>query len=168
MNLQKLLSLGAVLTMLMSHSIAFGQNFDTRVPMQEKQAATFYIDVNIAGQGDTEFMVDTGSGYMTINQKTLDALIANKQAEYRKDLAGILANGERMVVPVYTISHLAIGGECVIRDVEAAVFPGTTRQILGLSVLTRTAPFIFSTDPAELVLSCGQAEKLAAASDANS
>jgi hypothetical protein len=40
----------------------------------------------------------------------------------------------------------------VLRDVETAVFD-TKRQILGLSVLNRAAPFIFSVDPPELVLS---------------
>jgi hypothetical protein len=37
--------------------------------------------------------------------------------------------------------------------VEAAVFPGKTRQILGLSALKKAAPFIFSMDPPNLVLS---------------
>jgi predicted aspartyl protease len=149
-------------------SSAFSQNFDIRVPMQEKNAATYYVAAEIEGYGNTEFMVDTGSGYMTINEDTLAVLIENEQAEYRKDLSGILANGDRMTVPVYTISHLAIGGKCEIRNVEAAVFPGKTRQILGLSALTRTAPFIFSTEPAELVLSCGTAEKIAKADDSDS
>lgn len=147
---------------------AVSQEFDVRVPMQEKSAATFYVNAEIDGYGDSEFMVDTGSGYMTINETTLAALVENKQAEYLKDLSGILANGERMIVPVYRINRMAIGGTCEIRDVEAAVFPGNTRQILGLSALTRTAPFIFSTDPAELVLTCGAVEQLAAAEDANS
>jgi hypothetical protein len=37
--------------------------------------------------------------------------------------------------------------------VEAVVFPSTSRQILGLNVLNRSAPFIFSVNPPELVLS---------------
>jgi predicted aspartyl protease len=147
---------------------AISQDFDVRVPMQAKNAATYYVNAEIEGVGNSEFMVDTGSGYMTINEDTLEALVASNQAEYLKDLSGILANGDRMRVPVYLISHMAIGGQCEIKDVEAAVFPGKTRQILGLSALSRTAPFIFSTDPAELVLTCGTGEKLAAADDPSS
>jgi len=163
MNIQNFLKTSLFLATAFTQGTGFSQNFDISIPMQEKNAATFYIDVNITGYGNAEFMVDTGSGYMTINQQTLDVLIEKQQAVYRKELSGILANGERMVVPVYMISKVAIGGECEIHNVEAAVFPGTTRQILGLSALTRTAPFIFSTDPAELVLSCQTGEKLAAA-----
>ena len=33
------------------------------------------------------------------------------------------------------------------------MFPGKTRQILGLSALRQAAPFIFSLNPPELVLS---------------
>ncbi|BCO31852.1 hypothetical protein TspCOW1_19550 [Thiohalobacter sp. COW1] len=159
----KRLGLGAAAFWLLGP--AMGQEFDVRIPMQERSAATFYVSAEIAGLGASDFLVDTGSGYMTINEVTLAALQETGQAEYLKDLSGILANGERMRVPVYRIERLAIGGRCELRDVEAAVFPGKSRQILGLSVLTRTAPFVFSTDPAELRLSCGEGS-LAAAGEA--
>lgn len=144
---------------------AMSQEFDVRVPMQERSAATFYVTAEIHGFGRSDFLVDTGSGYMTINEETLAALMENEQAEYLRELSGILANGDRLRVPVYRIKRLAIGGLCEVRDVEAAVFPGKSRQILGLSVLTRTAPFVFSTDPAELRLTCGKGS-LAAAGEA--
>ena len=144
---------------------AMSQEFDVRVPMQERSAATFYISAEIQGFGRSDFLVDTGSGYMTINEETLAALTAQGQAEYLKDLSGILANGDRLRVPVYRIKRLAIGGRCELEDVEAAVFPGKSRQILGLSVLSRTAPFVFSTDPAELRLTCG-GDSLASAAEA--
>jgi hypothetical protein len=41
----------------------------------------------------------------------------------------------------------------MLEEVEVAVFPGNTRQIVGLSVLTRAAPFVFSTNPPQLQLS---------------
>ncbi len=96
-------------------------------------------------------MVDTGSSITTINQPTLDRLIEQGLANYDRDLSGILADGSRLTVPVYRVASLDIGG-CVLEDVETAVFD-TNRQILGLSVLNRAAPFIFSVDPPELVLS---------------
>ena len=46
-----------------------------------------------------------------------------------------------------------IGGQCPLEDIEVAVFPGNTRQILGLSTLRQASPFIFSMDPPQLVLS---------------
>jgi hypothetical protein len=89
---------------------------------------------------------------MTINQQTLNALQERKQAQYVKELRAILANGAELVIPVYSINELRIG-TCTLRNVEAAVFPARTRQILGLSALNKAAPFTFSVDPPELVLS---------------
>lgn len=124
--------------------------------MYDKGLATYYVNAQVADLGMSEFMVDTGSGYLTINEQTLTALQERKQAQYVKELRAILANGTELVIPVYAINQLRIGS-CTIRDVEAAVFPARTRQILGLSALNKAAPFTFSVDPPELVLSnCNQ------------
>ena len=51
-------------------------------------------------------------------------------------------------------------------EVEAAVFAGTTRQILGLSGLRKVAPFVVSVDPPSLVLSnCGSDPAVTASAD---
>jgi hypothetical protein len=68
-------------------------------------------------------------------------------------LQGVLADGSELEVPVYAITRVGIGGSCWLHDVEAAVFPGTSRQILGLSALRKASPFIFSVTPPALVLS---------------
>lgn len=120
--------------------------------MYDKGMATYYVQAQIADLAASEFMVDTGSGYLTINTHTLDALQERKQAQYVKDLRAVLANGAELTIPVYKISAFRLG-TCVIRNVEAAVFPARTRQILGLSALNKAAPFTFSIDPPELVLS---------------
>ena len=129
-----------------------GGDLNVTVPMHDKGKSTYYVNAQIADLGASEFMVDTGSGYLTINEQTLIALQARKQAKYLKELRAILANGTEFVIPVYTIDRLRIG-RCTLRDVEAAVFPGRTRQILGLSALNKAAPFTFSIDPPELILS---------------
>jgi len=120
--------------------------------MHDKGMATYYVNAQIADLGISEFMVDTGSGYLTINEQTLSALQKRKQVQYVKELRAILANGTELVIPVYSITELRIG-TCTLRNVEAAVFPAHTRQILGLSALNKAAPFTFSVDPPELVLS---------------
>ncbi len=125
---------------------------DVTVPMHDKGMATYYVNAQIADLGISEFMVDTGSGYLTINEQTLNALQARNQAKYVKELRAVLANGSELIIPVYAITELHIG-TCTIRNVEAAVFPARTRQILGLSALNKAAPFTFSVDPPELVLS---------------
>jgi len=127
------------------------------VPLRDKGAATYYIDGYISGYGNTEFMVDTGSGYTTINENTLKILSANGNATYLKELKGILADGTEKVVPVYRLSTLKLGTTCEIHNVEAAIFPGNTRHILGLNTLKKTGSFTFSFKPPTLTLNtCNQ------------
>lgn len=142
------LALGLILV----STSAPGDEFDITVPMHDKGMATYYVHAEIADLGISEFMVDTGSGYLTINEQTLHALQKRKQAQYVKELRAILANGTELVIPVYVINQLRVGA-CTLRNVEAAVFPARTRQILGLSALNKAAPFTFSIDPPKLVLS---------------
>jgi len=70
-----------------------------------------------------------------------------------KQLRGVLADGSTLVVPVYALDEFTIGEDCSFHGVEAAVFPGGTRYILGLSALGRAAPFTFSVDPPSLTMS---------------
>lgn len=128
------------------------------IPMHDRGANTFYINGNIRGLGPTEFMVDTGSGYMTINQNTLDILRDKGEVTYVKQLTGILADGQQKTYPVYRIAYMRLGESCVLRGVEAAVFPGNTRHILGLSALKKAGEFTFAFSPPELRLSdCAKA-----------
>jgi predicted aspartyl protease len=127
--------------------------FSFDVPMYMKGASTYYITGQIGDMPPTDFMVDTGSSYMTINEQTLARLHASHEPRYLRELTGVLANGDEIRVPVYSLARVRIGGVCVLEDVQVAVFPGDTRQILGLSALLKAAPFIFSTDPPQLELS---------------
>jgi predicted aspartyl protease len=132
---------------------AMASEFDFDVPMRLKGANTFYISGRIGNMPPSDFMVDTGSSYMTINEETLASLKMTEEPVYLRDLTGILANGDSMRVPVYAISSVQLGDGCHLEEVEVAVFPGKTRQILGLSVLLKAAPFVFSTNPPQLQLS---------------
>ncbi len=142
----------AVFTVFFSQTIT-ASNPLTIISMETTGASTYYVQGEIQGLGEVRMMVDTGSGYSTINEETLSVLKGQGKAEYVKDLVGILANGDKMVVKVYKISALNIGSNCWLENIEVAVFPGKTRQILGLSALKKTSPFTFSVDPPELTLS---------------
>ncbi len=128
------------------------------IPMNQKQLATYYIEANMHGSGAVEFMVDTGAGYTTINENTLALLKQAGNADYIGELTGVMADGSQHRLPVYRIRRLVLGKDCVLSDVEAAVFPQNTRMLLGLTALEKAAPFVFSTDPPRLSLSnCGSA-----------
>jgi len=128
------------------------------IPMNQKQLATYYVEANMHGSGAVEFMVDTGAGYTTINEDTLALLKRAGNADYIGELTGVMADGSQHRLPVYRIKHLVLGKDCVLNNVEAAVFPHNTRMLLGLTALEKAAPFVFSTNPPRLSLSnCGTA-----------
>lgn len=144
-----------VLLMTFMVSAAWGEQIFTGVPMYQKSAQTFYVEGRIGELAPDEFMVDTGSSYTTINEHTLELLLASEseRADYVRDLTGVLANGDELLVPIYRVSSLQVGANCQLSDIEVAVFPGRTRQILGLSTLRQASPFLFSMEPPELRLS---------------
>ncbi len=128
------------------------------IPMNQKRLATYYIQASLHGSGEVEFMVDTGAGYTTINEHTLERLKQAGNAEYVGQLTGVMADGSQHELPVYRIKHLVLGEDCVLKDVEAAIFPHNTRMLLGLTALEKAAPFVFSINPPRLSLSnCGTA-----------
>ncbi len=141
----------ATLTLMMADAL-MADSFKI-IPMNQKHLATYYVEANMLGSGDVEFMVDTGAGYTTINEHTLVRLQGADNAEYVGELTGVLADGSTQRLQVYRIKHLVLGGNCVLRDIEAAVFPENTRMLLGLSALSKAAPFVFSTNPPSLSLS---------------
>lgn len=128
------------------------------ITMQTSDYNTFYVNGTIKGAQESSLLVDTGSGYTTINQDTLAQLQSVGEATYLRKLEGILADGSRLLVSVYRISGINIGANCYVPNVEVAVFPTGTREILGLSTLSKVAPFMFSMEPPRLLLSnCNQA-----------
>ena len=135
------------------HGAAGATGTTTTVPMVDKGLATFYVEAEITGVGPVDLLVDTGSGYVAINQAALDTLLREERAGYVKDLIGVLADGSELVVPIYSLDSLRIGTECWLHDVEAAVFPGESRFILGLSALQKAGSFYFDFDPPSLTLS---------------
>jgi predicted aspartyl protease len=139
---------------LASASLFAGQTtaLNALIPMYDKGASTYYVKGGIRGAGETEFMVDTGSGYVTINQYTLAILKKKGQATYVKNILARLADGQKRIYPVYLINTIRLGKNCILKNIEAAVLPGKTRNILGLSGLKKTGGFSVSFAPPRLTL----------------
>ncbi|HHJ18764.1 MAG TPA: hypothetical protein ENJ84_02865 [Gammaproteobacteria bacterium] len=125
--------------------------YQSRVPMSERDTATFYVTADINGQ-QVDLLVDTGASYSTLHKGIIDRLKQQGHARRTGEVEGILANGDSCILPIYHIKALTLGG-CLIEDIEVAETPENTRNLLGLSVLRKAAPFIFSLEPAELKLS---------------
>lgn len=127
------------------------------VALTKHDAGTFYVDGQLQGYGDLSLLLDTGSSYLVINESILAVLLRAGKASYARELDGRMADGSRRVIPVYRVSSLRIGRDCWIHDIEAAVFPATARPILGMNILSRLAPFTFTTEPPALAVNSCQA-----------
>jgi clan AA aspartic protease (TIGR02281 family) len=134
----------------------------TPVALQKRDAGTFYVAGAIEGYGELEMLVDTGSSLLVINEKILAVLEAEGAAEFSYDLRGVMADGSQRVIPIYRLAGLRIGEDCWIHDVDAAVFPSSSRPILGMNILAKLSPFTFSAEPPQLALNSCQAMRLPA------
>lgn len=124
----------------------------TAISLQKRATGTYYVPAAIAGYGGVELLVDTGSSYLVINETILARLKVDGAAKFSHNLEGSMADGSSRVIPVYRLAGIKLGDSCWIPDVDAAVFPQSSRPILGMNVLARLAPFTFSADPPALQL----------------
>jgi len=145
---------GTILCLLFSLPAftALADDAAVSVPMHARPSGTYYLKAGFGGSATNDLMLDTGSEFLVINEATLKTLLDNSQADYLHHITGIMADGSKLKVPVYRLSSLSIGCCCVVRDIAAAVFPGNTREILGLTALRKVAPFAVSLEPAVLTL----------------
>jgi predicted aspartyl protease len=123
------------------------------VPMSDYGTGTFYVKVGVRSVGESEFMVDTGSGFVVVDKDFITDLLEHDKARYLRSVNLSLANGERLQASVYHVDSMTIGKACRIREVEVVVLPNGSKCILGLSALSKAAPFTFSTEPPTLTLS---------------
>lgn len=133
------------------------------VDLVEKGTDVFYLSANLGGVVDSELLFDTGSGYLAINQRTLNALETDELATYERTIRAKMANGKVRKVDIYRIASITLGDRCTLRNVEAAILPGATRNILGMNVLKMVHSFSFAFEPARLTLSGCRSEPLVAA-----
>lgn len=144
--------LGLALLLAVSAGPAAAQSGVGRlyVDLERRVAGTYYVAGSIAGYGEVDLLVDTGSSFFVINDLILQVLLQAGTAHYSRDLEGRMADGSIRAVRLYRLTELRLGENCRIPGVEAAVFAGSTRTILGMNVLSQLAPFTFSADPPSL------------------
>lgn len=135
-----------------SASLVSASEVQVSLPLTEHGMSTYYARVAVKGTDERPFMVDTGAGYTTINKAMLKELQAHDLAEFKRSITAVMANGSETVVKIYSISEMTLGSNCSFQNVEVAVLPGTSRTILGMSLLKRAAPFTFNAEPPSLSL----------------
>ena len=137
------------------HGYAFGTDI---IAVSRSENGTYYVPLVFGSSNPSsplESLVDTGSGFTVVPQSVIEVLLITNEASFTRELIGILASGENMTVPVYTITMLQVG-LCIFRDVEVVVFSGRTSPILGLNIITQLEPvtFSFATERPHLAVNC--------------
>lgn len=133
-------------------SLACASDVQVTLPLAEHGMSTYYARVTVQGTAERSYMVDTGAGYTTINQSMLKQLKKDGQVEFKRCITAVMADGSEKSVDIYSVRKMTLGGNCNFHNVEVAVLPGTSRTILGMSLLKRAAPFTFNAEPPSLSL----------------
>lgn len=129
------------------------ERFSHVAEMRRVESGNYYVH-GIFGAGvETDLLVDTGSGYVALTRDTFARIKDLPGVTYLRDIAGTMANGKLLEVPLYRVASLRLGESCVLTDIEVAVMPGGTRDILGLSALRKVEPFALQLEPPMLYLS---------------
>lgn len=126
-----------------------------QIALAEAITGTYYVKAGINSRVETELLLDTGSGYVSLSSKTFARVRENVHSLPERTITGILADGKSVSVPVYRIAELKLGNDCVLRDVEVAVFAHAAHDILGLNALKQMQPFTLQLDPPQLSANCG-------------
>lgn len=142
-----------ILALAVVATTAAAEPFGDAVPMQQRASGNYYVAGTLTGGVRADFLVDTGSGYVSVAPAVFERLRAATGTTFLRHIVGSMANGQTLRVPVYRTPTLELSPECVLHDVEITVMPGSDRNILGLSALRRVAPFALDLQPARLLLS---------------
>ena len=140
----------AAITFCLSPTLAIA---NINIPLYEKGTDVFYLKAHLTGYGDSEFMLDIGSGPSAVASDILTTLKQAGKASWSHNSFALLANGERQTFRIYRIHSLQLNDSCTLKNIEAAELPAGTRNIIGINLLKQTAPFSINTDP--MVLSLG-------------
>jgi predicted aspartyl protease len=135
-----------------SATAAFAQGND--IPMQLMASGAFYVNASLDSRVNTEMLLDTGSGYVSLSDETFGKIKNEPGTVFQRFITGVMADGRAARVPVYLISELKLSEQCVLHDVEVAVMRNAKRDILGLSALRQLQPLTLQMDPPLLTANC--------------
>ena len=129
-------------------------NAGTDLPMTISQAGTWYVEGVLDEKVNTAFLLDTGSGYVSLSEKTFRKIRDESSTQFRRHIRAAMANGKIISVPVYSVAKLTLGANCTLTDVEVTVLASSDRDILGLNAITAMQPLTIQLDPPALKASC--------------
>ncbi|MBU2978082.1 retroviral-like aspartic protease family protein [Alteromonas sp. C1M14] len=113
--------------------------------LSRHSGGTLYVDITLEQGISAPFLVDTGSGLVTLNKKTFDALNRDDALVPVGEVAARMANGRIHAIKQYRLQSLRIGNSCELGPIDVAVLPNGS-NILSINALLRAAPMTLSAD----------------------
>ncbi len=151
-RLPKVQSLVLLLALLCGTSAAISA--EQRLPMTTLASGNLALHAYLGSALETDLLFDTGSGYVSLSKASFEHIEAQPGTTFERHIRGKLANGAALSVPIYKVRELRLSGECVLKDIEVAVFPHADRDILGINALRQLQPFTVEMEPPALVANC--------------
>ena len=119
------------------------------VPLDQSAGGTLNLEATLESAVTASFLLDTGSGLLTLNKATFEALTKGRKLKQSGKSAARLANGKILTVSQYQLSSIRIGQACELGPVEVAVMPGGN-NILGINTLLKAAPMTITAESVTL------------------
>ncbi len=127
---------------------------EQRLPMTTLASGNLALHAYLGSALETDLLFDTGSGYVSLSKASFKHIETQPGTTFERHIRGKLANGAALSVPIYKVRELRLSGECVLKDIEVAVFPHADRDILGINALRQLQPFTVEMEPPALVANC--------------
>ena len=121
--------------------------------MHQAESGNFYVHATLVGDIETDLLLDTGSGYVSVGRDTFRKINESGKPRFSRHIYGRMAIGKVEKVALYFVDELRLTKDCVLKDIEVAHFPKADRDILGLNALSRLQPFTMELAPAKLTSS---------------
>ena len=115
--------------------------------MHQAESGNFYVSATLAGNVDTDLLLDTGSGYVSIGKDTFTRISKNLGLRFSRYTYGRMASGKVEKVTLYFVDELKLSNDCILKNIEVAHFPKADKDILGLNALSRLQPFTVQLAP---------------------
>ena len=128
-------------------------DFEVMLPIVSTQAGSYSVEGGFGKTQASQFLIDTGAGMSTLSRDLFKAVKRTHHVEPVRKIAARLANGQLLKAQVYRIADFRLGKQCRIGAVEVAVMPNAGRNIIGMDILAKTAPFGLNLDKPALAVS---------------
>jgi len=145
---------GPIALLIISTCIITGaQAEEVQLNMTQAKSGNLYVHATLQSayaNTDTDLLLDTGASYVALTRATFERLNGEAESSFSRYIFGAMANGKVEKIPLYLLAELKLAENCVLNNIEVAVFPKADKDILGLNALSRMQPFTMQFAPALL------------------